>query len=156
MTLRVICPLAVVSATIEALRESGACGHEGIVLWLGHRRSDRVEIVQAYVPEHSARHDMFHIPPSGMRKLQTHLRTHRWMIGAQVHSHPALAFHSRADDEWAIVRHVGALSIVAPHFARHLTPDSFLGDCATYELDARNRWRKVEIAEIAALCEILP
>jgi hypothetical protein len=156
MILRVACPSAVVRATIDALRESGSRGHEGIVLWLGERQSDRVEIVLAYVPEHSARHDMFHIPASGMKKLQAHLRAHRWMIGAQVHSHPSLAFHSRADDDWAIVRHVGALSIVAPYFARDLTTGSFLNDCATYELDAANRWRKVQVADVIGRCEILP
>lgn len=155
MTLRLACPSAVVGATIDALRQSGARGHEGIVLWLGERRRDQVEIVQAYVPEHSARHDMFHIPPSGMRKLQAHLRAHRWMIGAQVHSHPQDAFHSRADDEWAIVRHVGALSIVAPYFAQHVSPVSFLSDCATYELDQANRWRKVQIGDLVSRCEIL-
>lgn len=156
MTLRVACPTAVVSATIDALRGSGARGHEGIVLWLGERRSGLIEIVQAYVPEHSARRDMFHIPPSGMRKLQGHLRARRWMIGAQVHSHPGYAFHSRADDDWAIVRHLGALSIVAPYFARHLTPDSFLTGCATYELDEANRWQRVEVGDVVSRCEILP
>lgn len=156
MTLRVACPSAVVSATIDALRRSGARGHEGIVLWLGERRSGQIEVAQAYVPEHSARRDMFHIPPSGMRTLQGHLRARRWMIVAQVHSHPGLAFHSSADDDWAIVRHVGALSIVAPYFARQLTPGSFLADCATYELDEGNRWRRVEIGDVGSRCEILP
>jgi hypothetical protein len=154
--LRVACPSAVVGATIDALRESGARGHEGIVLWLGRRRGDEVELVAAYVPEHTARHDMFHIPPSGMRKLQAHLRAHRWMIGAQVHSHPGHAFHSRADDDWAIVRHVGALSIVAPYFARHLTTGSFMADCATYELDEANRWRRVQVRDVVSRCEIVP
>jgi len=36
------------------------------------------------------------------------------MVAAQVHSHPDEAFHSKGDDEWAIVRHEGALSIVVP------------------------------------------
>ena len=154
MTSLINCPSAVVGATIDALREAGMRGNEGIVLWLGERRNGCVEIVQAYVPEHSARRDMFHIPPSGMRKLHAHLRANRWMIGAQVHSHPAIAFHSKADDQWAIVRHVGALSIVAPYFAREVTPGSFLHDCSTYELGEDNRWREVDPAHIPSRCEI--
>ena len=155
MTLPVICPAPVVGATIQALRDAGARGNEGIVLWLGPRRSHAVEIAQAYVPEHVARRDMFHIPPSGMRKLQARLRANRWMIGAQVHSHPQRAFHSHADDTWAVVRHVGALSIVAPYFARDVNIRSFLADCATFELDAHNMWLEVPPAAVVSRCEVV-
>lgn len=155
MTPPIICPSDVVATTIEALRQSGRAGSEGIVLWIGQRRTTAIEIAQAYVPEHVARYDMFHIPPQGMRKLQAHLRKNRWMVGAQVHSHPEIAFHSSADDEWAIVRHVGALSIVAPYFARRVEVPSFLSDCATYQLDAANEWRRVPVAAVTTRCEIV-
>jgi proteasome lid subunit RPN8/RPN11 len=154
MTLPVQCPAAIVAATISALQDAGRSGNEGIVLWLGKREGGTVQIAQAYVPAHVARRDRFHIQPEGMKALQAHLRSHRWMIGAQVHSHPELAFHSRADDEWAIVRHVGALSIVAPFFARELSVPTFLSDCATYELDAANRWQEVSRIAVANRCEI--
>ena len=67
-------------------------------------------IVEAYVPEQEAEVDYFHIPPSGMMALMAHLRERRLGLAAQVHSHPARAFHSLADDKWAIVRHEGAMS----------------------------------------------
>ena len=150
----VLCPKAVVEATIDSLRQAGDKGNEGIVLWLGQRQHGSVTITQAYVPEHVARRDMFHIPPAGMRKLLAHLRANRWMIGAQVHSHPGLAFHSRADDAWAVVRHAGALSIVAPYFANRVAAPTFLTDCATFELDQRNTWREVPHAALSGKCQI--
>jgi hypothetical protein len=35
---------------------------------------------------------------------------------ARIHSHPALAFHSRTDDENPALTHEGAISIVVPYF----------------------------------------
>jgi proteasome lid subunit RPN8/RPN11 len=68
------------------------------------------------------------------------LRSERLMIVAQVHSHPGDAFHSEADDEWAIVRHEGAYSIVVPRFARGVSVRSFVQDAAVYKLSAEDVW----------------
>ena len=73
----------------------------------------------------------------------THLRSDRLKVVAQVHSHPGKAFHSEADDQWAIVRNVGALSLVLPQFARHATPANFLLEAVTYELSVENEWMRV-------------
>jgi len=48
---------------------------------------------------------VFRIPPSSMTAMMAHLRERKLGLAAQVHSHPNRAFHSRADDAWAIVRH---------------------------------------------------
>lgn len=69
-------------------------------------------------------------------------------IAAQVHSHPQEAFHSSADDTWAIVRHEGALSLVVPYFAQRTTDTSFLADQKTYRLDALNRWTNIPSPEL--------
>lgn len=142
MTLR--CPARLVEQTLESLRAAGQHGTEGVVLWLARRPLvDGAVIVKAFVPEYTARADVFRIPPSAMTALMTHLRTQRLALAAQVHSHPALAFHSQSDDAWAIVRHEGALSIVVPYFAHGVTADSFLAKTATFRLSSEDRWLPV-------------
>src|SRR5258705_375865 len=95
-----------VDETLESLRAAGRRGTEGVVLWLAKRPlTDGVAIAEAYVPEHYAEVDVFRIPPSSMTAMMAHLRERKLGLAAQVHSHPNRAFHSRADDAWAIVRH---------------------------------------------------
>jgi proteasome lid subunit RPN8/RPN11 len=138
------CPAGLVEQTLESLRAAGQRGTEGVVLWLAQRPLvDGAVIFEAFVPEYTARADVFRIPPSAMTALMAHLRTQKLALAAQVHSHPELAFHSQADDAWAIVRHEGALSIVVPHFAQGVTADNFLAKTATFRLSAEDRWLPV-------------
>jgi len=39
------------------------------------------------------------------------------LLAAQIHAHPDRAYHSEADDQLALIRLPGGLSIVVPHFA---------------------------------------
>ena len=71
------------------------------------------------------------------------------MVAAQVHTHPAQAFHSEADDQWAIVRHVGALSLVVPYFAKDTRVASFFDDVALFRLSSENAWCEVSRANAA-------
>jgi proteasome lid subunit RPN8/RPN11 len=132
-----------IQKTIEELRRAGALKMERVVLWLGQRSDKEITVVEVYVPIQVADRDYFRIPPEGMSKLFTKLKDTRTMIAAQVHSHPKAAFHSKADDEWAIVRHVGALSLVVPHFALTTTPDNFYSTAALFELSSSNGWHLV-------------
>ena len=66
------------------------------------------------------------------------------LIAAQVHSHPEEAFHSQADDNWAILRHLGALSIVVPYFANQTSVGNFLRQVAIFRLNDANQWRELE------------
>ncbi|WP_316213766.1 MULTISPECIES: hypothetical protein [unclassified Bradyrhizobium] len=100
-------------------------------------------IVEAFIPEYTARADVFRIPPASMTALMVHLRSQKLALAAQVHSHPKLAFHSETDDKWAIVRHEGALSIVVPHFAKGVTAANFIEKTATFRLSAEDRWLPV-------------
>lgn len=138
------CPMRVISQTLDHLQNAGRLNKECIVLWLGHRREGYIEIAEVLRPVHIAKADMFHIPPASMREIMEYLRKNRLMIAAQVHSHPELAFHSRADDKWAIVRHVGAISIVLPYFGANTTPATFMQRVASFALTAENRWIQVK------------
>jgi hypothetical protein len=70
------------------------------------------------------------------------------MVAAQVHSHPGEAFHSKADDRWAIVRHEGALSLVVPNFALDTTVSRFLDDTKIYQFSAAAQWTEVRRDEV--------
>jgi hypothetical protein len=140
--------------TIEALQDAGSRRAEGGVLWLGRRDAGATEIMEAYVPECESESHRFWIPAPSMAALMRHLRETDTYLAAQVHSHPDEAFHSDADDEWAIVRHLGALSLVVPHFAAQTTPETFLADIAAFALNADNRWIEVASNRLATLIQV--
>jgi Na+-transporting NADH:ubiquinone oxidoreductase subunit NqrA len=129
-----------ISATIRHLQEAGLRRSECVVLWCGDNTDDAITVRDVYVPEQIAAVDYFRIPRLSMQHLMTRLREHNWMIAAQVHSHPMEAFHSAADDRWAIVRHKGAISIVTPFFAEGVTATNFLERSACFSLGPYNKW----------------
>ncbi len=133
-------PRRAVAETIHFLQEAGERHSECVVLWLGRRIGERIQVEKVVRPMQQCRVDQFIIPPLSMATLMRELQSSRLMIAAQVHSHPMDAFHSEADDRWAIVRHVGALSLVLPFFAREVTCESFLEEAAVFQLDARDNW----------------
>ena len=97
------CSTAMIKTTLEAIRLGGRARKEVLVLWLGRRQCDGVNVVEAFVPPQIARVDQFRGPPEAMRDVMRHLRETRTHICAQVHSHPGEAFHSAADDAWALM-----------------------------------------------------
>ena len=148
------CSPAVIERTLSILRAGGARDCESLVLWLARRTPGVVDVVEAYEPPYEASIDFFHIPPSGMRSIMSRLRRDRLHICDQVHSHPGEAFHSTADDRWAIVRHEGALSLVVPHFAATTTTQSFLNMIATFVLSHEDQWRAVSRHNLVRYLEI--
>jgi proteasome lid subunit RPN8/RPN11 len=137
----VTCPKSLIEQTIEQLRRAGSDGNERVVLWLAKRGEMRDSaIVEIFVPQQCTAEDYFYIPPEGMKSLMTYLRTKQLSLRSQVHSHPRAAFHSKADDKWAIVRQEGALSLVLPYFAQGVTTENFFERCVIFRLDAEDRW----------------
>lgn len=146
------CMAAHVSTTLGHLREAGAQRQECVALWLGRPSANGIEVVSVYRPRQRTAADMFHIPPESMAALRATLRRDRVMVAAQVHSHPLEAFHSLADDRWAIVRHVGALSLVVPEFAANTRVDTFLEHTKVFRFSSSSQWREVPTAEVNATC----
>lgn len=138
----------ILSETLHHLQEGGKKRIECVVLWLGREEESFIKIHQVYRPEQMAGADVFRIPPVSMQKLLTELGEKDLMIAAQVHSHPHEAFHSRADDAWAIVRHIDALSLVLPNFSMQTSAVSFFEDVKTFHLTSANRWIEVNKGEI--------
>lgn len=133
--------------TIGHLHAGGVRGCETAVLWLARYEAPET-ITEVYRPEQVVAADYFHISPLAMRRMMKHLRGQRMLIAAQVHSHPGRAYHSLADDRWAVVRHEGALSIVLPNFAQGITTRNFLNASAIYRLSSDNTWDPVAGAQV--------
>lgn len=124
--------------SVAELRQ--ATDKERVVLWLGERVAERIVVRDIFVPIQHAHADEFHIPREGLEQILRHLRARRLMVAAQVHTHPATAFHSEADDRWAIVRHVGALSLVVPCFCQETTTETFVRDAVVFQLSEENEF----------------
>jgi proteasome lid subunit RPN8/RPN11 len=139
---------SIIETTLNHIRAGGLKHCETAVLWLGKRAEPDMTVVEVYKPLQIVDRDFFKIPTEGMRTLLAHLKEKRLQIIAQVHSHPDEAFHSKADDEWAIVRHQGALSLVIPKFGAITTFQSFANDIASFQLDATDVWRPVHTADV--------
>lgn len=132
-----------VNRTLAQLQSVGRRRSEHVLLWLGKREHENISISKLWIPEQQAGRDFFEIPPRSMQALFDELRRERLMVAAQIHTHPRKAFHSWADDEWAIVRHAGALSLVLPYFALKTTPQNFIRDAAVFVLSEENEWVEV-------------
>lgn len=143
-----------IGQTIKLFQEAGQ--RECVLLWLGRRAAGVQRILDVYLPMQNSAVDYFEIPRQGMAALMGRLRTEALYVVSQVHTHPHEAFHSSADDRWAIVRHVGALSIVLPFFAQSTTPENFLQQAAVFQLDDANDWNRVGSEEIPLHLRITP
>jgi len=153
---RLVIPASVIGRTLAPLKQAGLNQCECVVFWLGKRVADgTADVVEAWVPEQEAEADFFHIPRHAVAAVLARLRQTGLMIAAQVHSHPHEAFHSEADDHWAIVRHVGALSLVLPNFALRTTVENFFDHVAVFSLTAINKWIEVDAKEVPDRIEVI-
>ena len=152
---RVICTNRQIDETLGHLQAAGRRGTESVVLWLGNETHKGIEVTAVYRPAQIAGADIFRIPPPAMQELIALLSSKGWMIAAQVHSHPFEAFHSAADDRWAIIRHENALSLVIPYFARRTNTASFLTDQKIFRLTASNQWRELPEHEVGQWLQII-
>jgi hypothetical protein len=139
---------SIIESTIAELQTGGRVGRERVVLWLGRRSGALVMILESYVPYQEADRDFFRIPHASIAKILKYLQARHLMIGAQVHSHPLEAFHSEADDAWAIIRHAGALSFVLPYFAMRTSVNGFEADAVAFRLKLDNTWERVPPEEV--------
>lgn len=144
-----------IEETLQHLQAAGQGRVECVVLWLARYDEDAIRVQRVYRPDQEAKADVFKIPSASMQKIMSILAAEDLMIGAQVHSHPFEAFHSRADDVWAIVRHVGALSLVVPYFAAETVSSSFLADTKTFTLIPGNHWQEVPEGQIESWLKII-
>lgn len=141
---KLVIQCSAVEETLFRLRKGGERGEERMLVWLGRNGAGgKRQVREIFEPDQICRKDQFYLPPESMSSLMAVLRSTRSRILAQIHTHPGAAFHSEADDAWAIIRHVGALSLVLPRFAAGTTVSSFLTDVMAYEFSSSGEWQHV-------------
>ena len=137
---------ALITESIDNLKTAPTT--EKVLLWLGRKSGDSYVVDEVFTPMQVADEDYFRIPEEGMDDLMNKLRATRKIIVAQIHTHPKEAFHSFADDKWAIIRHQGAYSLVLPYFCSITNSGNFLDTVATFVLDEFNSWGEVDNSNI--------
>jgi len=141
----------VVSFTLANLQKYGAKGLEGLVLWLGEVEGDAAHVSRAIVPEQESISREsgvgYFVDGSTLFQLNRALAHTGLRLIAQVHSHPNEAYHSEADDQYAIVTAEGGLSFVVPNFGKApLDPTIW----AIYRL-TQGEWRGLNMNEAKLL-----
>ena len=126
--------------TEEAVRLAGQDGYELFIVWSGTRDGDTFVVAEVHVPRQvSYKLDgglCVRIDGPELHRLNVWLYGARQVVGVQIHSHPADAYHSETDDTYPIATLDGSLSIVLPFFGR----DGFASsDIAVYRL-GRGGW----------------
>lgn len=149
-------PAPILSETRSFLYQRGLEGCEGMLLWKGMQRDQHVQITRVFIPEQRCIKSRFgvavELTPHAHYTLPDTLRqAERFYM--RVHSHPTEAYHSRRDDQNAVLTHEGALSIVVPDFAAR--PVLNLADCAIYQLEYGKGWVRLDQAAIAQRIEVV-
>jgi hypothetical protein len=145
---------SVVEGTLLALQEFGSHELECLVLWLGDVDGRGAHVIKALVPDQhpvSSEDGIgYFVSGDTLFELNKGLAATGLRLIAQVHSHPKDAYHSQADDAYAIVTADGGLSLVVPHFGQ-ASPDP--ASWAVYRLN-EGEWRELSDTEAQKLLKI--
>jgi hypothetical protein len=106
---------SIVHKTFHILRECGREECECIVYWIGPAHESLIDGLEHPVHLRSALG--YQVDDGWLTTFWKALGESKRSIKAQIHTHPAEAFHSATDDEWPIVSQAGFISIVIPDFA---------------------------------------
>lgn len=117
---RVIILGDVMTSTVHALRAFGKSRNEGLVLWLGHIDGHQAKITHSMVPPQRSIQTEdgvgYIVAEETLLEISRFLNQKKLRLIAQVHSHPGRAYHSSADDRYAVVTKEGGFSLVVPNF----------------------------------------
>jgi hypothetical protein len=144
----------VVATTLQVLQLFGSHGCEGLVLWIGEVSEGYARITRAFVPDQkpvkSEEGVGYFVDSEALFQLNLRLSETGLRLIAQVHSHPSEAYHSGADDRYAIVTADGGLSLVVPDFGK-APQDPTLW--AVYRL-SKGSWRELAHTEARSLLNV--
>lgn len=141
---------AVIEETVALLREAGSKGDERMVVWGAIALDERtLSCVTTYVPAQTAIRTVdgvgIVVSTEALRELNLELSRRGEALAAQLHAHPADAYHSNTDDALALATTRGALSVVLPDFAAGGM--SNMKTWAAYRLLDRG-WERIELESI--------
>lgn len=146
---------AVIDATLTALREFGEHCHEGLVLWLGDIDETGAHVTRMFVPNQESISDErgvgYFVKGETLFYLNRTLAESGLRLIAQVHSHPSEAYHSEADDRYAIVTAEGGLSLVVPDFGN---APADVAEWAVFRL-SDGTWEELSSSDIRSLIRVI-
>ncbi len=94
--------------------------HEGIVYLYGQTDGTQTLVVGVFRPKAHTTRGNFAVSSIAMAKVVQSVCDLGLQVVGQLHSHPALAAHSKGDEDGARIAYDGFVSIVLPDYARHL------------------------------------
>lgn len=131
--------------TLEVLRDAGRRGFEAFVVWGGRVSVDGQQLVfdsvitPAQTAHKTTRGLLVTVDGKALFDVNRTLYGRGELLAAQIHSHPADAYHSDTDDHNPLVTLTGALSLVIPDFARRAPDD--IDRWAWYRLIGTGKWQ---------------
>jgi hypothetical protein len=138
----------------DSLRAAGRDGCELFVLWSGRQDGEHCEVLDGHVPRQSSYKSkdglLVRVEGRALHKLNSWLFEHEQTLIAQLHAHPANAYHSDTDDAYPIVTQLGGLSLVAANFCE----DGLISD-STAAFRLREEGWVEEPTPIAELLRVL-
>lgn len=144
----------VIATTLRVLQQFGDHGCEGLVLWVGEVAEHQARVTQAVVPDQqpvkSEEGVGYFVDGAALFELNRKLADTGLRLIAQVHSHPREAYHSEADDRYAIVTADGGLSLVVPDFGRAPADPTLW---AVYRL-RKGSWHELELEQARSLLNV--
>lgn len=147
---------AIIQQMLQTMQEFGSRGWELLTLWVGEiePKEGEARVVQAFIPKQkpiSSEDGVgYFVESETLFQLNRDLSESGLRLIAQVHSHPQEAYHSEADDRYAIVTAEGGLSLVVPNFGdAPADPNAW----AVYRLHGRD-WRELNANEVQSLFEV--
>lgn len=128
---------------LEAMRVQGAEGAEIFLALSATVDGETVEFKRALVPEQTCYSGpdglLVKIEGKAIFELNRDCYERGELLAGQIHAHPDHAYHSPADDQLALIRLPGGLSIVVPRFASGpMRPRRW----SVNQLDPNGIWRR--------------
>jgi hypothetical protein len=147
-------PLPILQATADALRRVGEGRKEAVALWQGKILSDtEAQVSKLLIPRQITGPRHFNIPMDERLRIMDEINKVVEFILIQLHTHPKEAFHSEADDRYAVTKHLHAISIVVPDFGMRWAGN--LAHASVHLNLGRGVWQTLATGDVARLFEII-
>src|SRR5437879_4913507 len=97
------------------MRRCGRGRNECVVLVVEHASSGDIDLVH---PKHSSGPGGYEVDADWLGRFAAHQTDQKIVVRAQLHTHPAVAFHSATDDAWPMIGTPGFISVVVPRLGK--------------------------------------
>ena len=152
----VFIPKEFIESVYKKFRETGEEGYERLALFAGKKKGPVFTVTNLIFPKQhltrGPRGVSFYVDGEELERISEWLYENSCHLIAQVHSHPAEAYHSEADDALAIVTATGGISIVVPGYGNS---DTYFSNSAFYRLLPGSGWTEQSQEQIKSLIQII-